>query len=246
VSDGVEVLPAAKPDRIAFVNDAGVELAALIETRDWVRDALTAHEVTTLQAFRDLFADATLRPGDEAGVGQVTIIFTDLRGSTALYEQVGDAAAFNLVRAHFEVLAKAVREANGAVVKTIGDAVMAAFADPADAVRAALSIRDEVAALDRHLSAERGLNDGALVVKIGLHMGPSIAVNLNDRLDYFGTTVNMAARLQGQSSGGDIVLSRMVADDPAVRPLLAPLASRDESVLLKGFAAPTPFVRVTA
>ncbi len=246
VADGVEALPSAKPGEVTFVNDAGFELAALVETRDWVREALTAHEVTTLQAFRELFADATLRPGDEAGVGQVTILFTDLRGSTALYEQIGDAAAFNLVREHFAVLGRAVRDANGAVIKTIGDAVMAAFADPADAVRAALAMRDDVTALDRRLAAERGLPGGALVVKVGVHMGPSIAVNLNDRLDYFGTTVNMAARLQGQSEGGDIVLSRTVADDPAVRPLLAPLASRDETVMLKGFATPVPFVRITA
>jgi class 3 adenylate cyclase len=174
----------------------------------------------------------------------VTILFTDLRGSSALYERIGDAAAFNLVREHFAVLGSAVRNADGAVVKTIGDAVMAAFADPADAVRAALAIHDDVVALDRRISAERGLPGGALVVKVGVHMGPSIAVNLNDRLDYFGTTVNMAARLQGQSSGGDVVLSRAVADDPAVRPLLEPLGARAESVMLKGFAAPVPFVRI--
>jgi class 3 adenylate cyclase len=101
-------------------------------------------------------------------------------------------------------------------------------------------------ALDQRLAAERNLSGDALVVKIGLHMGPSIAVNLNDRLDYFGTTVNMAARLQGQSQGGDVVLSRAVADDPAVRPLLQTLASRDETVTLKGFAAPVPFVRITS
>ncbi|HEX2890407.1 adenylate/guanylate cyclase domain-containing protein [Vineibacter terrae] len=245
VADGVEALPPGAAGEVSFVNDAGFELAALIEARGWVREALTAHEVTTLQAFRELFADATLRPGDEAGVGQVTILFTDLRGSTALYEQMGDAAAFNLVREHFAVLGRAVREANGAIVKTIGDAVMAAFADPADAVRAALAIRGDVAALDHRLSADRNLG-AALVVKVGLHMGPSIAVNLNDRLDYFGSTVNMAARLQGQSQGGDIVLSRAVADDPAVRPLLLRVASRDETVMLKGFATPVPFVRITA
>ena len=69
-------------------------------------------------------------------------------------------------------------------------------------------------------------------------------MNLNDRLDYFGSTVNMAARLQGQSQGGDIVLSRAVADDPAVRPLLATLAAHEESVALKGFADPISFVRL--
>ena len=69
-------------------------------------------------------------------------------------------------------------------------------------------------------------------------------VSLNERLDYFGSTVNMAARLQGQSAGGDIVLSRAVAEDPAVKPLLAGAPARTESVPLKGFAEPVRFVRV--
>ena len=76
--------------------------------------------------------------------------------------------------------------------------------------------------------------------------GGSVIVNLNERLDYFGSTVNMAARLQGQSDGGDIVLSRAVADDPAVRPLLAAVPTRNESVSLKGFDRPIDFVRVLA
>jgi len=240
---GVEALPAGVAGSIDFVNDAGFELAMLIETREWVRDALTAHEVTTLQVFRDLFAGATLRPGDEAGVGQVAILFTDLRGSTAMYESIGDAQAFNLVREHFAVLGRVVRDHNGAVVKTIGDAVMAAFTDPAEAAAAALAIREAIMAFDSRFAREHGVESG-LVVKLGVHAGPRIVVTLNDRLDYFGGTVNMAARLQGQSAGGDIVLSRAVADDPAVRPLLANLPSREETVALKGFAEPVPFLRV--
>jgi class 3 adenylate cyclase len=198
---------------------------------------LTVPEVVSLQAFRDLFAEATLRPGDEAAVGQVALLFTDLRGSTALYERVGDAKAFNLVREHFAFLASIVRDHDGAVVKTIGDAVMASFGDPADAVKAALAMQARIADFNR----ERGV--GALVLKIGIHVGASVMVSLNERLDYFGSTVNMAARLQGQSEGGDIVLGRAVAD-PAVKPLLADVPARLESVLLKGFAEPVGFVRV--
>ena len=215
-----------------FANDAGFELAALIEDRTWTREALTAPEVISLQAFRDLFAAATLRPGDEAGVSQVALLFSDLQGSTALYERVGDSVAYNMVRDHFALLAGIVRDHDGAVVKTIGDAVMASFGDPADAVRAALAMQAAIA-------------DHDLVLKLGVHVGPSVVVTLNDRLDYFGSTVNMAARLQGQSAGGDIVLSRAVADDPAVRPLLDAIARRDESVPLKGFDLPVPFVRLT-
>jgi class 3 adenylate cyclase len=222
---------------VTFANDAGFELAALIEDRTWTRDALTAPEVISLQVFRDLFAEATLRPGDEAGVSQVALLFSDLQGSTALYERVGDAVAFNMVREHFALLASIVRDHDGAVVKTIGDAVMASFGDPANAVKAALAMQARIASF--------GEEGHELVLKLGVHVGPSVVVNLNDRLDYFGSTVNMAARLQGQSQGGDIVLSRAVADDPAVKPLLMAVPAREESVPLKGFAQPISFVRLT-
>ena len=236
---GVTVLDGTvdgEPGSVAFVNDAGFELAALIEDRTWVRDALTAPEVISLQAFRDLFAEATLRPGDDAGVSQVALLFTDLQGSTALYERVGDAAAYNIVRKHFALLASIVRDHDGAVVKTIGDAVMAAFSDPAQAVRAALAMQAEIG------SSEQGVRD--LVLKVGVHGGPSVVVTLNDRLDYFGSTVNMAARLQGQSTGGDIVLSSPLADDPAVREVIVAMPKRRETVALKGFAEPVAFIRL--
>jgi class 3 adenylate cyclase len=230
-AQGVAATAPGKAGTISFANDAGFELAALIEDRTWTREALTAPEVISLQAFRDLFAEATLRPGDEAGVSQVALLFSDLQGSTALYERVGDAAAFNIVREHFALLASIVRDNDGAVVKTIGDAVMASFGDPAHAVKAALAMQAKIV-------------DHDLVLKLGVHAGPSVVVTMNDRLDYFGSTVNMAARLQGQSQGSDIVLSRAVANDPAVQPLLAALPLRQESVALKGFAEPIGFVRV--
>ena len=231
-ASGVEALPpSSEAGTVAFVNEAGFELAALIEDRSWTRDSLTVPEVISLQAFRDLFAAATLRPGDEAGVSQVALLFSDLRGSTALYERLGDAAAYNVVREHFALLAAIVRDHDGAVVKTIGDAVMASFGDPAHAVRAALAMQARIA-------------DQDLTLKLGVHMGPSVVVTLNDRLDYFGSTVNMAARLQGQSAGGDIVLSLAVADDPAVQTVIADVPKREEEVVLKGFDKPVGFVRL--
>jgi class 3 adenylate cyclase len=236
---GVEAMAAGEAGKISFANDADFELAALIEDRTWTRDALTVPEVISLQVFRDLFAEATLRPGDDAAVGQIALLFTDLRGSTALYERVGDATAFNIVREHFAFLGSIVRDHNGAVVKTIGDAVMASFGDPADAVRAALDMQARIVEFNRANAADR-----TLAIKLGVHVGGSVMVSLNDRLDYFGSTVNMAARLQGQSTGGDIVLSRAVAEDPAVRPLLEAVPTRDESVSLKGFDQPVGFVRV--
>lgn len=239
---GVELLAApdrdGEPGTVTFVNDADFELAALIEERLWTRQALTAPEVISLQAFRDMFAEATLRPGDDAGVSQVALLFTDLRGSTELYERVGDATAYNLVREHFTLLAAVVREHDGAVVKTIGDAVMASFDDPAQAVRAALAMQARIA------SSTHGTEQ--LVLKVGVHAGPSVVVTLNDRLDYFGSTVNMAARLQGQSCGADIVLSEAIASDPAVREIVDNVPQRRETVSLKGFTEPVGFLRLVS
>ncbi len=223
---------------IRLVNNEDRRRTFIIESRDWVRDALTAHRATTLQSFRDMFADEVLRPGDEVGISQVTLMFTDLKGSTEFYQRVGDAAAFRLVREHFAFLAGVVREHNGTVVKTIGDAVMAAFADPADAVRAALAIQAGVTGFNAASGGE------ALVIKLGLHGGRCIAVTLNERLDYFGSTVNTAARLQGESEGGDIVLSQDLGADPVVAAILAPHTPTTESRAIKGFDEPVAFLRL--
>lgn len=240
--DGVSAGDPAPQGTVRIVNRARGERTVVVESREWVREALTAHRVTTMQAFRDLFATEALRPGDEVGVGHVTLMFTDLRGSTALYTRIGDARAYQLVREHFAYMAEAVRAYNGGIVKTIGDAVMAAFSDPADAVRAALAIQGNVAGFNR--AHGLGAADG-LIIKLGLHGGPCIAVTLNERLDYFGSTVNLAARLEGESRGGDIVLSQAFAEDPAVAPLLAGVPCAAESATIKGFASPVAFVRVT-
>lgn len=211
----------------------------IVESREWVGEALTAERATTLQTFRDLFSNEVLRPGDEVGISQVTLMFTDLRGSTALYERAGDAGAYHLVREHFAFLAGVIRERNGNIVKTIGDAVMAAFIDPADGVNAALEVQRSVAAFN---SAQQGED---LVIKLGVHCGPCIAVTLNERLDYFGSTINMAARLQGESDGGDIVFSEALVNDPVVAAILAGYTLTPELGDLKGFDEPINFLRLT-
>ena len=212
----------------------------IVESRDWVADALTAERVTVLQAFRDLFSHQILRPGDQVGISQVALLFTDLRGSTALYEHVGDARAYGLVREHFAFLARAVRICNGSVVKTIGDAVMAAFHDPADAIRAAIRVQQGVQEFNRDSSGED------IVIKLGVHCGPCIAVTLSERFDYFGTTINMAARLQGESEGGDIVLSEDIVRDPAVAEILAAYPLEAAQSHFKGFETPVSFLRLSA
>jgi class 3 adenylate cyclase len=229
---------AATPGFIRLSNHTLRPLTFIIEDRAWVQDALTADRITTMQAFRDLFASEALRPGDDVGVAKIALMFTDLKSSTAFYEKVGDAHAYHLVRDHFAFLAAIIRENDGAIVKTIGDAVMAAFADPAKAVRASIAIQRQVA----RFNAEHG--GDSIVIKLGLHAGPCIAVTLNERLDYFGSTVNLASRLQGESAGGDIVLSAETAADPAVAEALQGLDLTREAVDIRGFDRPIAFHRL--
>jgi class 3 adenylate cyclase len=159
----------------------------------------------------------------------LTVLFTDLRNSTQLYREIGDATAFGRVMNHFDVLKQLIADEDGALVKTIGDAVMAVFRKPVSALRAMLSAQ-EMLAMPRAGVAP-------LTLKAGVHTGPCIAVTLNDRLDYFGSTVNMAARLESLSTGDDVIISRALYDDPEVRTFVAGenLLATPFEMLLKGF-----------
>jgi len=207
-----EPLRVSEKFSLALNNDTGAEQLLILERLEWSDQATTAAEVTALQMFRDLFATEALRPGEQISVGTLTVLFTDLRHSTQLYREIGDATAFGRVMNHFDVVRKAIAEHDGALVKTIGDAVMAVFRSAADGLLAMLEVQRALAE-----PPEGGM---PLALKAGLNTGPCIAVTLNDRLDYFGSTVNMAARLEGLSSGADVIISRSVYDDARVRELI--------------------------
>jgi class 3 adenylate cyclase len=184
---------------------AGEDLHDILGHR---RPFLTAKRLLTNQTFRDIYRTDTLDIDQRLKITSLTFLFTDLRGSTQLYERVGDLAAFDLVRAHFRVLHEIVVSEAGAIVKTIGDAVMATFPTPDRAVAAALRMRDAM----RRLNTERGRED--LLLKIGIHEGPCLAVTLNDRQDYFGQTVNIASRVQDLADAQAILVTGPVVEDP--------------------------------
>lgn len=176
---------------------------------------------------------------DEVVIDEVAVLFTDLKESSALYRRIGDAAAYRLVCKHFVFLTRIIHDHNGAVVKTIGDAVMAAFMQAGQAVKAAIAIQCRVNSFNR----ENGLSEG-LVIKLGIHAGPTIAVKQGDRLDYFGSVVNIAAQLRSQSTGRDLVLSDEIAADPSVAHLLTSATVTAGQAMLKGADQPQNFRRV--
>jgi class 3 adenylate cyclase len=190
---------------------AGDKLHELLAKR---RPFLTAKRLLTNQVFRDIYGTDTIDVEQRLKITSLTFLFTDLKGSTELYERVGDLVAFDLVKAHFRVLNEIVASEAGAVVKTIGDAVMATFPTPNRAVSAALRMREAMSDLND------GHNREDLLLKIGIHEGPCLAVVLNDRQDYFGTTVNIAARVQGLADSRTILATRSVVTDPQASALL--------------------------
>jgi class 3 adenylate cyclase len=178
------------------------------------RPFLTAKRLLSNQTFREIYRTSTLDVDQRLKITSLTFLFTDLKGSTDLYERVGDLVAFDIVKEHFRILQEIIAAESGAVVKTIGDAVMATFSTPDRALAAALRIREAM----RAMNEERQNED--LLLKIGIHEGPCLAVMLNDRQDYFGQTVNIASRVQCLAVSRSILATGSIVDHPQASELL--------------------------
>ena len=242
-SKGFRADIAAGPVEITFTNETDQPYALLIACLPdhygvTMGSFLSGAEVLSSQTLLDLFETETIVAGEGLTVQRIGLLFTDLQGSTALYERIGDMKAFDLVRQHFGYLRAAIVGNSGALVKTIGDAVMASFVDPADALRAALDMRGDIARFNTEAGADQ------LALKVGLHAGACLAVTLNDRLDYFGQTVNTAARVQALADAGEIVVSEDVLGDAGATALLVGLRTETSSVSLPGVAGEFRVVRI--
>jgi class 3 adenylate cyclase len=193
---------------------------------------LTAKRLLTNQTFRDLYRTDTLAIGQRLKILSLTFLFSDLRGSTELYERVGDLTAFDLVNEHFRLLQEIIASERGAIVKTIGDAVMATFETPDRAIAAAIRMREAMS----DLGAER--QHQSLSLKMGIHEGSCLAVILNAQQDYFGQTVNIASRVQGLAASRSIVVTEQAVENAQARTLLEAngLTSTRRSVALGGIA----------
>lgn len=218
---------------LALVNDAGAPDTFIVEQASPAELALRPGTLFSLQEFRDLFSEEFLGADVQLSVGEQTLLFTDMVGSTAMYARQGDPAAFVTVKKHFQTVFGLIAEHKGAVVKTIGDAAMGAFTDPLDAVRAAEAI-------------QRAFTDRAGVrLRVSINTGPCIAVRLNANLDYFGNAVNLAAKLQAVVDAGQIVVSDATYRAPGVADHLAARAAESIAVDVKGLKTSAPAWRWT-
>jgi class 3 adenylate cyclase len=202
---------------LVLTNDHAGELVVRVERTAARRDALTAARASALAFFRELFPGEVLSAGQLVNLATVTLLVTDLEQAGDiqrpgnLYATLGDGGAFALLHEHFRQLGEWVRRNGGALVKTVGEGVLAVFGEPVPAVRLALEVQAAVAA---------GREPWNLPVRVGIHRGPALVATINYQLDYFGTTVNQALRLPQFIRGGEIVLTGSVAGDPQVAALI--------------------------
>ncbi len=226
--------------RVALLRMPGAKVRARWDPA-WsptLRPYLNGKRLVTHQTFRELFRAESIPSEGGLEFKSMTVLFTDLKGSTELYERIGDLRAWELVREHFSVLRDIIAARGGSLVKTIGDAVMASFAEPTPALEAATAMTREVRRVGR---------DGAdLQLKVGLHTGPCIAVELNERLDYFGQTVNVAARVQGVAGADEIAITEPVFAAPGAQDVIraAALSATRERAFLKGVEGETTLYRL--
>ena len=195
---------------------------------------LTGKMTLNNQTFRELFKIQNLMTNLKLNVRSLTVLFTDLKGSTELYENIGDVVAYTLIQKHFEILGESVQKYSGAIIKTMGDAIMATFSDPISGVNAAIDMMNNIRKVRLNNQPELGL-------KVGLHEGPALAINNEGKLDYFGQTINIAARVQGLAQAGEIWVTEPVYAAEGIGDILQSSSLKDErhSVALKGIGQPT-------
>jgi len=194
-----------------------------------LKPSLSGKQLLTNQTFRDLFRSEVIRENETLAIKDITFLFTDLKGSTSMYDEIGDAKAYFLVHQHFDALRRVIRQHNGAIVKTIGDAVMAVFDTPIDAIRAALSMLDALNEFNATISQD-------LMLKVGIHCGHSMAVAVNEGNDYFGQNVNIAARVQALADCNEIYISSDVYDSTGVSEALSNHQVVSDEVQVRGFS----------
>jgi class 3 adenylate cyclase len=144
---------------------------------------------------------------------QRTVLFADLRGSTALYETLGNTEATSVVTQSVALLARVVQNCDGTVVKTLGDGLMAMFAQPASAVMAADEMHDQLERIGTRPADAQPRP--ALKLQVGLALGEVVEM----AGDYFGDAVNVAARLLDHAGDNETLVTSTVLDglDPVDR-----------------------------
>lgn len=228
-----------------FLDEQMQNMMAAVQAGTWSQNLpfLSGLECLNNPLYQSIFGTEVLSAEESLEISKVTLLFTDIKGSTQMYSRLGDAASYRIVRDHFKILFREIEAQGGVVIKTIGDAVMASFIRPEDGVKAALGAYE--------VFKQREWDSvGKLEIKMGLHTGPVIVVNMNDHLDYFGNTVNKSARIQAVAENHTVCFTQEILDEPKVKQALKNWQSQhagkvfQHTVRLKGIDGPVDFYRI--
>ena len=203
----------ADTSQLFVSNETDVPVRLVVERGGWNAEIVRGSLLVTLPEFVELFGAEAPAAGMQLAVGKKAIVFTDIVGSTELYERLGDARAFGLVQEHWREVKRVVDANNGALIKTLGDGVMCVFPSIGGALTASFAMVDHTDTVSRR-------DDLDFAIRVGIHEGACFAVRANDRLDLFGTTVNLAARLMGCAAGRQVAMLARALSHPALHACL--------------------------
>lgn len=179
----------------------------IVEENEWDKYSLKPLHLFNLPEFYKIFPEERISPDLNLEIGVQTILFTDIVGSSGLYNINGDSLTFSKVKRHFEDIHSIIIRYNGVIVKTIGDAVMAGFLNSESALKASLDLI-------------KFFKKSEIKIRISANTGKCIAVNLNTGIDYFGKTVNIAAKIQKFAGESQFVFTESFYNSGDVQKIL--------------------------
>ena len=243
VKDGMDVTrtPNQSESRIILANRTPESQLFVLQEDSWTQQRCTALEANCCQRYRQCFASDAPDPLAPVPVKSVYILVSDVVASTAMCASLGDVEGFSVIRDIYDFQEKIIDRLGGAIIKTYGDALFAAFTSGQEAMAAALSIQSDFDSYNatQHMKEQTSL-------KLSLHSGRCIAVNLADQLDLFGSTISMAAHLLHLCNKGNIVASEQAMKASGVKGLLDSDRTQSEpfETQIEGFDTATKLTRI--
>lgn len=191
---------------IHLCNDSSSDQQVRIERIADQHNALSAAKASTIALFRELFPGEVLSSDQIVSVAHITVMRVKIHGSQLLYESLGDGPAFSQIRALLDLVLRIVKANRGAVVKTVGEGVLASFSDPKSAVLSAIEL------------IQSKSNDD-LQVSVAIHSGAAMVATVDERIDYFGKTLKALDQLSEAASSQSIALTSSITELAEVRRL---------------------------
>ena len=181
---------------LTLFNNTTRELQVRLERTADRSMALTAAAAASIPLFREMFPHEVLAPGQIVSVTNITLLMAEVCGADQLYQSLGDGPAFGRIRTRLMEIDETIKSHGGAIVKIVGDGVLATFQDSESAIRAVTAL----------LSSE----NATLALRMALHRSSALVTTLNDRLDYFGEALHLLRTMLHMAEANELILTASV------------------------------------